>query len=263
MVSECREYQEWIPRSLAGDLSAQEQRRLDLHLAGCAPCREEQTRYAHTLEMLKSVEDEPVPRHFFVYPPERAAGPWQLFRQLMPGWQVATAGALAALVFFAVAAVSGIRFQSAQGSWSLTFGRSGAPGAVDIAALKADILKTSEEKNRATAMAWIRDLRAELISRTDLTQQQQMQLVEALSGIETRLNGRMNATADTMRTGVEKANAELYQTVTLQRDQDLNQLNTRLDNVTEANTAKFRQTDEILETLLQIVTNLKQPGEQK
>ena len=66
-----------------------------------------------------------------------------------------------------------------------------------------------------------------------------------------------------MRTGAEKANMELYQTVSQQRDQDLNRLNTRLDNFAEANETKFRQTDEILETLLQIITNLKQPGEQK
>ena len=188
MASECKEYLEWITRSLSGDLSAQEQQRLDLHLAGCAPCREEQALYAHTLEMLKSVEDEPVPRHFFVYPPEPSASPWQVFRQLMPGWQVATAGALAVLVLFSVAAVSGVRFQSDRGAWSLSFGRAVSPAGVDVAALKADILKTTEERNRANAMVWIRDLRAELLTRTDITQQQQMQLVEALSGIETRLD---------------------------------------------------------------------------
>jgi hypothetical protein len=263
MVSECRKYLEWIPRSLAGDLSAQEQQHLDLHLAGCAPCREEQVHYAQTLEMLKTMEDEPVPRHFFVYPPERKTSPWQIFRQLMPRWQIATAGALALLVLFSLAAVSGLRIQSDRGAWAVSFGRAGSLGGVDVAALKADILNTAEERNRANAMAWIRDLRAELISRTDLTQQQQMQLVEALSGIETRLNGRMNATLDATRTGAEKANSELYQAVSLQRDQDLNRLNARLDNLAEANQTKFRQTDEILETLLQIVTNLKQPGEQK
>jgi hypothetical protein len=263
MVSECGKYQEWIPRSLAGDLSADEQQHLDLHLAGCAPCREEQARYAHTLEMLNTLEDEPAPRHFFVYPPERAANPWQIFRQLTPRWQIASAATLALLVLFSLAAVSGFRIESDRGAWAVGFGRAGSRGGVDVASLKADVLKAVEARNQANAMALIQDLRAELVSRTDLTPQQQMQLVEALSGIETRFNSRMNITVDALRAGAEKANLELYQTVSVQRDQDLNRVNTRIDNIAEASEAKFRQTNEILETLLQIVANLKQPGDQK
>jgi hypothetical protein len=141
----------------------------------------------------------------------------------------------------------------------LSFGRSTGPSPVDVAALKADILRTAEERNRENAIGWIQNLRSEVGARSELSQQQQMQLVTALENLETRLNNRITSTAEDIKAGTMRANVELYQTVSLQREQDVHRVNTRLDNVVEAHETKSRQTDEILDTLLQIVTNLKTP----
>ncbi len=265
MTSQCSENQQRIPRSFVGDLTADEQRSLDLHLAACLPCSKEHQRYEETLSLLHSAGDEPIPRHFFVYPKERVANPWQLFRQMMPRWQAAAAGVAGLLLLLGVATVSGLQVRSDPGAWTVSFGRGGAPASIDVAALKADILRATDENNRAAAMGWIQNLRSEITnSRRDLTQQQQYQLAAALTNLETRLNNRIIATADDLRTGAQKSNLELYQAVSVQHEQDMNGVTARLDKVVENNETRARQTDDILDTLLQIANlNLKQPGDQK
>ena len=54
---------------------------------------------------MKAVDNEPVPRHFFVYPEERNLNPWALFRLLKPRWQAITA-AVAGL--FILASIGGV-----------------------------------------------------------------------------------------------------------------------------------------------------------
>jgi hypothetical protein len=265
MTSECSEHQERIPRSFVGDLTAAEQQALDLHLAACSPCRGEHERYAETLHLLQSAGDEPVPRHFFVYPQERAANPWQLFLQMMPIWQAATAAAAALVLLLGIATASGLQIRSNPGSWSISFGGSITSPAIDLAALKAEILRTAEEKNREADLAWVQDLRSQIAqSCADLTQQQQAQLVAALTTLQSRLNSRIALAADDIRAGTQKSVVDVYQAVSLQRQEDLNGLNARLDKIVEDNEIKARQTDAILETLLQIANlNIKQTGDQK
>ena len=265
MTSECSKYEQHIPRSFVGDLSPEDQQALDLHLAACTGCRTEQERYAETLRILESADDVPVPRHFFVYPEERVANPWQLFRQLMPRWQAAAVVFAALVVLLGVFSISGITVRADRGAWTLSFGRAdNAPGP-DVAALKAEILQIVEERNREAALGWIQNLRSEIAgSRNELTQQQQVQLVAALATLESRLDSRMAATADDIRSGTQKSQADLYQTVSLQRSQDLNALNARLDSVAENAESRARETDAILETLLQVAElRIRQTGEQK
>ncbi len=265
MTSECSINQQRIPRSFVGDLAAEEQQSLDAHLAACPFCRAEHDRFAETLCMLQSAGNEPVPRHFFVYPKEPASNPWQLFRQMMPRWQIATACMSCLLVFLSVAAGSGLQVRRDNDTWAVSFGSGRSLSSSDIAALKADILRSAEEKNRELALGYIQNLRSEIAgARTDLTQQQQIQLVSALDRLETRVNKRLAATADELKAGSRNSAASLYQTVSLQREQDITAVNARLDKVVDNVEVKTRQTDEILETLLQIANlNLKQPGDQK
>jgi len=265
MTSECNRYEQHIPRSFVGDLSPQEQQALDLHLAGCTGCRAEQERYAETMRILRTADDVPVPRHFFIYPQERSAGPWQLFRQLTPRWQAAAAVFAALVVLLSVSAISGTTVRADRGAWTLSFGQGADAPALDVAALKAEILQAAEQRNRETALVWIQNLRSEIVgSRNELTQQQQVELVAALTMMESRLNNRITSTADEIRTGVQKSDAELYQAVSLQRSQDRNALNARVDAVAESAEGHARETDAILETLLQVAElRIRQIGEQK
>jgi predicted anti-sigma-YlaC factor YlaD len=265
MISECSEWQRQIPRSLLGDLTAEEQRALDAHVSACPSCQQERESYAQTLRMLQSAGDEPLPRHFLVYPQESSAKPWQLFRQMMPIWQAATVATAALVLLVGIATVSGLQIRSDRGSWSISLGRSTMSPAIDLAALKAEILQTADEKNRQADLAWVQDLRSEMTQfYTDLTQQQQAQLLAALTALQSRLNSHITLTADDIRAGTQKSIVDLYQAVSLQRQEDLNGLNVRLDKIVEDNEIRARQTDAILETLLQIANlNIKQAGDQK
>ncbi len=265
MVSECSEYRQRVPRSLSGDLTNQEQLDLDQHLASCPACSSEHARYAELFGLLQSVTDEPAPRHFFVYPKERAAKPWQLFAQMKPLWQAVTAGCAGLILLLGVASASRLQVKSAQGGWTISFGSNGLPAGQDLVALKSDIVQAVAEKNREADLAWVRDLRAEMAaSRTDLTQQQQALLVAALSSMESRLANRIAVTTNDVAANTRKSIMDLYQTVSLQRQEDLGTINARVDNLAEASSAKARQTDAVLETLLQFAnTSLRQPGEQK
>ena len=137
--------------------------------------------------------------------------------------------------------------------------------ATDAAALKAEILRAAGETSRASISGYVQDLRAEIAgTRADLSQQQQIQLVSALDRLESRLNGRISASAEEVKAAGQGTSVNLYQAVSLQREQDLRAINTRLDTTIDTFQAKARQTDDILDTLLQIANlNLKQPGEQK
>jgi hypothetical protein len=265
MTSECEINQPRIPRSFVGDLNAEERHALETHLASCPLCREDSAQYSQTIGMLHCTADEPVPHHFFVYPKERSAHPWELFRQMMPRWQFATACAAGVLVFIAVAAVSGIQVRSDGHSWAVSFGRRLPASTLDVKALKDEILNAAEERNRTLAAAYFGALRGELQgAQGALTHQQQVQMISALNALETRFNQRMEANAADLRADTRKSTVEVYQAVSLQRQQDVNVLNTRIDKVIDESEVKNRQTDAILETLLQIANlNLKQPGDQK
>ena len=87
MKPECSEYQAKIGRFLLGDLTQKEQEALETHLVACPQCQSEQESYTRTLNLVQSVDNEPVPRHFFIQPEERALNLWELFRMLKPRWQ--------------------------------------------------------------------------------------------------------------------------------------------------------------------------------
>lgn len=265
MITECSEYQQRIPRSLAGDLSEEEQLALDQHLAACPSCSTEQARYGELFGLLQSVTDEPVPRHFFVYPKERTAKPWQLFFQMKPLWQAVTAACFGLIMLIGVASASRLQVQSDHGAWSLSFGGRALPAGSDAATLRSDILQAAEEKNRQSDLAWVQSLRSELAaSHTDLSQQQQVLLAAALTGLESRLTNRIAATTENVTSSTQKSIVNLYQAVSLQRQEDLGTINTRIDSLAESSEAQARQTNAVLDTLLQFANiSLRQPGEQK
>jgi Putative zinc-finger len=235
MKPECKEYQEKIARSLLGDLTVEERQSFDDHLATCPDCRSEQKSYVRTLHLMKSVDNEPVPRHFFVSPEERNLNPWQLFRLMKPRWQAITT------------ALAGLFLLTSIG-WAMTYNR----GNIDIAALKKDILKAAEEKNSEAREIFLQEVRAEIArSRADLSQQQKAELAAAVTRMETRITGGLTRTEGRMREDANKLAVNLYTTVAQQRAQDLAFINLRFDSIQASNAHNTRQTDAILDTLLQ------------
>ncbi len=70
MIIDCSNFRNLIPRALLSDLTREEQEALQAHLKDCAPCAQERELYLNTFSQLRSADDAPVPRHFFIYPDE-------------------------------------------------------------------------------------------------------------------------------------------------------------------------------------------------
>ncbi len=247
MKYDCSEFKKQIPGLLLESISAEKQRQLEKHIAECSHCRAEHESYARTLSLLKSAEDEPVPHHFFVYPEESRFNPWQLFRYMKPRWQVLTAGAIALFFLIGLAVISRVQIRSDPSGWSLSFN-----GNVnDVDALKEDILRTAEERNREARTVWLNEARTEF-SRlmTNLTQDQQAELEASLSRLDARLSAKILSAQDNARNDSEKLAMDLYRTVSQQRAEDLDFINLRFNALETSSVIKAQQTNAILDTLL-------------
>ena len=259
MQNGCERFRNLIPGSLLGDLSAREQEELSLHLTECVPCSHEKDLYVETFSSLRAAGDEPIPRHFFVYPQERRSNPWQLFRQMAFGWQASLA-ALLLLGILAGISLAGLRVQNDQGTIILAFGKSPALPAnlptspnLDLEKIEARILQVIEERNRKEKLDWVRNMREEIAkSRRSLTRSQRKFLETALAEMETHVGNNLAATALALQSRNDGTITKVYQAVTQQHDRDIGAINTRLTRFAIADEAKSTQTDSILETLLQV-----------
>jgi hypothetical protein len=249
MNSECSDHQKQIPAFLMGDLSGHEKQKLESHLASCANCRSERERYDAALQQLASVGEETVPHHFFIYPEQQAANPWRLFRQMRLGWQTVLACAAILMFVVAVGAISRLQIQSSPGGWSISFGRNDA----DLAALKKDFLETTEKKNREARAAWMQEAQSEISRFYDsLNRQQQTQLAKTLARMDSRITGRITNSEGQVREDTQKLVSSLYRVIAQERARDLEAINLRFDSADANNAIKTRQTNEILDTLLQV-----------
>jgi hypothetical protein len=249
MKTECSEYQKQIPKLFLDELTSDEEKALKEHLEACSQCRSEQESYSQTIRMLQSVDDEPVPRHFFVYEEARKPNPWQLFRQMKLFWRMATVALAGLFLFIGIAAVSQMQVRADRNGWMVAFGRE----TMDAAAIKKDILKITEERNRAAAQTWIRQIKAEIEhSRNDLTHQQKEELTAVFAQLDSRLSNRIFKETDNVRIDTGVLISNVYKTVAQQRARDLALINTRFENTKELGTIKEQQTNEILDTLLQV-----------
>jgi hypothetical protein len=249
MKSQCSEYQQQIPKLVLGELAAEEEKALTEHLKTCSQCRSEQESCTQTIQMLQSVGDEPVPRHFFVYEEDRKPNPWQLFRQMKPFWQTAAAAIACLIILMGVAAVSQVQVRADRSGWTLAFSR----GNMDAAAIKEDILKITEERNRAAAQTWMQQIRAEIEhSSANLTRQQKEELTATFAQLNSRLSDRILHEADNVRIDTGALISDMYKTVSRQRARDLALINAHFENTKELGTIKEQQTNEILDALLQV-----------
>jgi hypothetical protein len=96
-------------------------------------------------------------------------------------------------------------------------------------------------------------VRAEIArSHTDLTQQQKAELTAALDRVDSRMTRRLKLVEGSARDDAQKTAVDVYRIISQQRAQDLNLINLRFDGIEASSTLETRQTDAILNTLLQV-----------
>jgi hypothetical protein len=248
MRPECSEFQKRIPKNLLGDLNADQRQALEAHLATCSLCRSEREYYIRILHQMKSLKDEPVPRHFFVYPKEPVSNFWELFFQMKPRWRAATVAFAGLFLLIGVAGISRLQIRSDAAGWALSFGHSD----IDVGSLKKDILRTANENDHKAKAAWLQEVRAEIErSQAELARQAQNERTSALAHLDSLLTGRINLAEGRLRGYSQNLALNLFGTVAQQRAKDLQVINLRFDSIEENNAIETRQTDAILDTLLQ------------
>lgn len=253
-MTRCNQYRDLIPRALLDDLGNEERRLLELHVAECAACAQEQALFANTIQQLATAGDVPVPRHFFVYPEKGRHLLWQGFQRLAFGWKAAFA---ALLITLAVLAVANLQVKTGKGGLTLTIGRTAETEtvpAIDVSALKAELLQQIDARFRQEQVQQIKVLRDELARsdrNSELTRQQKRLLASALAELEARVSEHVLRTGVTLQAGVDRSLAEMYQAVQVQRRRDQSMIE-RLERVVFEGEMKDKETDAILDTLLQV-----------
>ncbi len=267
MSDACPQFKDLIPRSLAADLSPEEQRRLDRHLAECAPCRREQGLYEETLRQLAAAGDDPVPRHFFVHPEASGATPWQVFRRMARAWQAAAAAAFLLLGVLSAAAIAKLQVRAGEGVLTVGFGRlpdrpaAAAPAALpDPRELEARVLMLAEGRTRRLLGEWAETWKMELDRmRRAAGREQAAALARALAGLEARMDAALTMAALELERRNHQAIDELDRKVALERARDLAAVDDRIRWLAVSGEVKSTETDAILQTLLQAAELKFQP----
>jgi len=260
MAATCREFRSYIPRAILGDLSQEEQKALDQHLAECSPCNREHQTFGNTVRQLGSGLDVPVPRHFFVYPEESHSTPWRAFLRMSRAWQAATATVLLVFGFASLLAVSRLQVRSEDGALVIGFGRlpERRPPApqimqVDTSALEAKILKAAAERSRQDNLEFLRTLRAEMArSNKAIGREQRALLEQAISNVELRMGQLVSTTAYDLERKTDRSVQDAYRKVSLERARDMAAVDNRIKLLAINGEVKSTQTDAILATLLQV-----------
>lgn len=259
----CSEFRQYIIRAAAGDLEASGRESLEKHVASCPSCAQEEALFAATIADLRQLTDIPVPRHFFVQPSVEKTNPWSIFLRMSIRWRVAVSCVTAAVLLIGVFAAAQVRVRLEGRAVTLSFGRmpearrpeprTAAPERIDTKALQDEIVRVLGERNQNENLKWVRTLRAEIArAGSKWSDQQRSMLATAVEGLEARLDNRIAAAAQTVRTDTDTSLAALYQAVTLDRQQDNAALSARIGRIALTTEAKGSQTDEILDTLLQV-----------
>ena len=85
----------------------------------------------------------------------------------------------------------------------------------------------------------------------------------ALARLDSRFTGRLDTTEVRLKDDTQKASAEIYRTVAQQRAQDLEIINLRFDSFETSTAIKDRQTNAVLDTLVQVAEfSLRETGGQ-
>lgn len=248
MKPDCNAYRQKIAAYVLGELSGEEVRALEAHEAVCLLCRSERDRYAQTMRLLRTVGDEEVPRHFYVSPEEQSIHPWHAFRQMRAGWRAAVAFAAMLLLLTGIAAVSRFRVQSGPDGWTCGFGRD----ALDLPALKKELLDAAEKRDQEAKAMWIREMRGEFQRlQSEWSPNQRAQWDRALAAMDAKIAARMDHSEWQIREDAQSLVAAMYQHVARQRAQDLAAIHLRFEGMDASNAMKSQQTNEVLGTLLQ------------
>jgi hypothetical protein len=241
MQESCRRYRDLLNRDPFEELTPEERRDLDTHVTRCRDCAREQHSLTETLEAMGSVEEAPIPRHFFVYE-ERRSSPWRVFRRLSPVWQGALGAAVVAGLVLVALTATRLHLRWEAGVLLASFGD--APRERLASAWKDELLTTAEARSRAADLEWMARIRRELArSREEQSDQVKTLLASGLRDIEGRVDLQAAAGAHRAESDIRLALFRFRQLVSDQRQRDLANVGRQLDGFATRNQIQSERTD--------------------
>lgn len=252
MEKSCEFYRNCLAEELAGELEIAEKAGLEAHLAACPACRQEQRNLAHLLKEVQMLEDEPVPRHFFVYPRTRS----DFFRRLLPSASM-RAAAIALVVFLALGIVltaSNLQVRLEEGVMTLSFGRP-LPPSFDPHELQAQMLEVAGARMAETQREWAASAHQEWEkSISNLSEEQRQTLRTSLTGMEQRMRSYLEGRTLSMETKMQATVNDAYEALSSQHERDLVRLALRLEEALVRDQLERNQTEAVLAALVEVVS---------
>lgn len=225
MSNDCELCLQWIKDDLAGELDSESRRRMRAHLEGCPACAHEKTTLEHTVELLGELQEESLPRHFFVYEDSgRAKGISQLLHHVKMGWKMALAGAAAVVLIGFVFVLGQTTLQWGQGRLTVSFGvTQGQPISRDDVSpeLVGAVRLVVQEENRK----WMEEVSHEVAASLARANDQDRRTIQSLVvGLEMRLEQKLEARDGETRELFQTALEQFGRALALQRQEDLAQI---------------------------------------
>ncbi len=219
-------------------------------------CNEHQS-YAETLQMLGELESVEPPRHFFVYEePSRHPG-WTGWWKMMTAPRALAATACLLLLITLAAIASNLHFRS-DGA-SLTIGLGALPVLAeprverDPELLRADFRRLLTEELSTRERQVLKLVRAEISSlneEIELTQGDRFDRI--LASLNDRLGQQFQERDQILSNNLRDAALDIYQTLSVQQQQDLRSLNIRLGAVETTGQIQGNQTEVLMATVMQL-----------
>jgi len=252
MDSKCVSYQEKIAALALNDLSDADRRELEAHLDICPQCRMEKERFAKTIQLLASAEDEPAPRHFFISPNAQPVFPRRLFSDMPFRLRAAYAGVFVPALLLIGAALSQFHISGDSKGWSMGFGR----GNFDTAVIREEFLQAAAEDSQKNQRQLLEEIRSEIARlRTD-EDRKTRELEDILVKLDSKIDGRVERSEEQIRQDTQIMIAVLYQELTRQWNQDMEAVKYRMNVAEIRDYLNTQKTEEILGAMLQIA-NMK------
>ncbi len=259
MKQACQEYEDRIAAALMGELPPREHRGLEKHLVDCEGCRSEHQAMQATLTQLGSLEEVPVPHHFFVEPPQERVGFLQLLNHLSRGAKAFLAASVALLLVVAVSTLGGAQFRAGMGGFEIAFGGSQLPptGAQldDEKAnrLASEILSAVDQKlgarDQALVAAWRRDVNA---LGSQLSPYQQTVIRDLMGQQEQRLASEWGRQTGELENGLSNLVVSSYGQLQSRYETNLQELDRILRDFQERGDYQDRQVQYLSDAVLRI-----------
>jgi len=248
MSDKCSYFKDLIKDDLAGELSRELQAELNDHLESCETCSHEKEELARVLNLMGTLEDRPVPGHFFVYEQPRMSF-LQALKNLAPGTRWAAAAVSAVLVCMFGFVLMNVHIQYQDSSLLVSLGDSG------------NIY--TEQALQERIVTAVHDARAEDRIMISQLLEGQNQLVNSSFRnlnykIDNGLNQLENRFVDTMESNSRRLKSQMDmnilqygEIIKAQQQTDLLKINNRLDQIVLEGRRRDNRNQTVLTTLAQ------------